>query len=461
MKCPPARPVRGGPTGLRPTHAPLWPARRRRRRRQERRPQRRPRRTRRLPRRRPPGRRPQGRQGAPNLDAVPRPARHHTRRRPPATRRRRQRAETRAGASPPTEPDSGLPRAPRPALIVVIDEYAELADESSAVTGRAESIARRGRAVAVTLLAATQRRTQKAMGSGTVRSRIGRPDLPARPRAPRRRPHPRHRRLRRLRRLRMVLQNAAAQGSSVKDLTTVRPRTSAAHACPYAPVRATDGLPRGRSDTRPRGGKTSTARRATGTRRLVGWPPRRPTPTSRHERCAAESPRAGLPATASDPACRRYGRDGLISTTAVTLLQYHPAMAAEEARVEYDTSRRPPRVFASYSHSDREVLEILRTLLTAQGVEVRLDVLQMQPGDDLTTRMAAEVAQSDCVLAVISRHSVKSPWVDAELAQALQLEIAVGGPRVIPIRLDDCEIPPTLSRRLLRTSPLQPPWRHR
>jgi len=59
-----------------------------------------------------------------------------------------------------------------PALIVVIDEYAELADESATATGHADSIARRGRAVAVTVLAATQRPTQKAMGSGAVRSQM-------------------------------------------------------------------------------------------------------------------------------------------------------------------------------------------------------------------------------------------------------------------------------------------------
>jgi S-DNA-T family DNA segregation ATPase FtsK/SpoIIIE len=64
------------------------------------------------------------------------------------------------------------PTAATPALIVVIDEYAELAEESAAATGHADSIARRGRAVAVTLLAATQRPTQKAMGSGAVRSQM-------------------------------------------------------------------------------------------------------------------------------------------------------------------------------------------------------------------------------------------------------------------------------------------------
>jgi S-DNA-T family DNA segregation ATPase FtsK/SpoIIIE len=59
-----------------------------------------------------------------------------------------------------------------PALVIVIDEYAELAEQSPTAVIHADSVARRGRAVAVTLLAATQRPTQKAMGSGAVRSQM-------------------------------------------------------------------------------------------------------------------------------------------------------------------------------------------------------------------------------------------------------------------------------------------------
>jgi S-DNA-T family DNA segregation ATPase FtsK/SpoIIIE len=55
-----------------------------------------------------------------------------------------------------------------PALVVVIDEYAELTETAPAATTEADSIARRGRAVAVTLIAATQRPTQKAMGEGAL-----------------------------------------------------------------------------------------------------------------------------------------------------------------------------------------------------------------------------------------------------------------------------------------------------
>jgi DNA segregation ATPase FtsK/SpoIIIE, S-DNA-T family len=54
-----------------------------------------------------------------------------------------------------------------PALVIIIDEYAELPDDAHEP---ADSTARRGRAVAVTLIAATQRPTQAAMGNTAVRS---------------------------------------------------------------------------------------------------------------------------------------------------------------------------------------------------------------------------------------------------------------------------------------------------
>jgi len=59
-----------------------------------------------------------------------------------------------------------------PALAIIIDEYAELADEAPDAMQDTDSIARLGRAVAVTMIAATQRPTQKAMGQGAVRSQM-------------------------------------------------------------------------------------------------------------------------------------------------------------------------------------------------------------------------------------------------------------------------------------------------
>lgn len=62
------------------------------------------------------------------------------------------------------EPTPGMP-----ALVIIVDEYAELPIEAR---NYADSLARRGRAVAVNMIAATQRPTQEAMGGNAVRSQM-------------------------------------------------------------------------------------------------------------------------------------------------------------------------------------------------------------------------------------------------------------------------------------------------
>jgi S-DNA-T family DNA segregation ATPase FtsK/SpoIIIE len=59
-----------------------------------------------------------------------------------------------------------------PALLVLIDEYAELAEQAPEAMIHTDTIARLGRALAVTLVAATQRPTQQVMGQGAVRSQM-------------------------------------------------------------------------------------------------------------------------------------------------------------------------------------------------------------------------------------------------------------------------------------------------
>jgi S-DNA-T family DNA segregation ATPase FtsK/SpoIIIE len=59
-----------------------------------------------------------------------------------------------------------------PALIVLVDEHAELVDESDTAASLVEDIAQLGRAVAVTLATATQRSTVAALGSGATRAQI-------------------------------------------------------------------------------------------------------------------------------------------------------------------------------------------------------------------------------------------------------------------------------------------------
>ncbi|WP_261574720.1 FtsK/SpoIIIE domain-containing protein [Frankia gtarii] len=73
------------------------------------------------------------------------------------------------------------PTRERPALVILVDEFAELPPEALEI---ADSFTRLGRAVAATLIAATQRPTQDAMGNNAVRSQMdGRIALRVRERA--------------------------------------------------------------------------------------------------------------------------------------------------------------------------------------------------------------------------------------------------------------------------------------
>ncbi|MFI6902014.1 cell division protein FtsK [Nonomuraea sp. NPDC050394] len=59
-----------------------------------------------------------------------------------------------------------------PALVIIVDEFAELAEESPKAIRYADSLARRGRAPAVSLIVATQRPSKDAMGKSAVRSQM-------------------------------------------------------------------------------------------------------------------------------------------------------------------------------------------------------------------------------------------------------------------------------------------------
>src|SRR5262249_1739741 len=78
--------------------------------------------------------------------------------------------EARAGDLAATGLRVWHPSPQRPALVIIVDEYAELTQAAPEASADSDSIGRRGRAVAVQLIAATQRPTQKAMGQGALRS---------------------------------------------------------------------------------------------------------------------------------------------------------------------------------------------------------------------------------------------------------------------------------------------------
>jgi S-DNA-T family DNA segregation ATPase FtsK/SpoIIIE len=68
--------------------------------------------------------------------------------------------------------DAWQPTPDAPALVIPVDELAELVEQLPDAAGYLDSIARLGRKTAVTLLVATQRPTQDALGGGALRAQL-------------------------------------------------------------------------------------------------------------------------------------------------------------------------------------------------------------------------------------------------------------------------------------------------
>lgn len=99
-------------------------------------------------------------------------------------------------------------------------------------------------------------------------------------------------------------------------------------------------------------------------------------------------------------------------------------------------------VFISSSSKDKDFVARLSTDLAQVGIDVWRDVEYIAPGMSWEEGIKKALAEADAVLFVVSIHSVASAWAIIELELALANESA----RVIPLVIDDAELPvPLLS----------------
>jgi hypothetical protein len=105
----------------------------------------------------------------------------------------------------------------------------------------------------------------------------------------------------------------------------------------------------------------------------------------------------------------------------------------------------PPKVFISHASEDKARFVLaFAARLRAAGIDAWLDRWEMQPGDSLVRKLFDEGLQgADAVIVVLSRHSVEKPWVREELDAAFVKRVHSGS-KLVPIVLDDCEVPVVL-----------------
>lgn len=105
-------------------------------------------------------------------------------------------------------------------------------------------------------------------------------------------------------------------------------------------------------------------------------------------------------------------------------------------------------VFISHSSRDKEVVRRIAARLEECGVSVWLDENELNPGDSLLGRISESIHHTTFVAVVLSKSALASPWVKKELSLAMAREIHEDRTTVLPILIEECEVPDFLADKL-------------
>ncbi len=104
-------------------------------------------------------------------------------------------------------------------------------------------------------------------------------------------------------------------------------------------------------------------------------------------------------------------------------------------------------IFVSYAREDRAAALTIHQLLIENGLPAWIDVHELLPGQEWEFEIDSAIRASNVFIACMSTKSVsKRGFVQSELRKALKVleTIPEGQIYLIPVRLDDCDVPQKL-----------------
>ena len=106
------------------------------------------------------------------------------------------------------------------------------------------------------------------------------------------------------------------------------------------------------------------------------------------------------------------------------------------------------RVFISYSHRDKPIVDKIISQLEIDGHDVWVDSLKLFPGDNLQRKIQEGLETADAFVIVISENSFRSESVQHEISTIALQQISKREQRIIPVRIDRSEVPSYLADRV-------------
>jgi|GEM_PF-1360872 len=132
-------------------------------------------------------------------------------------------------------------------------------------------------------------------------------------------------------------------------------------------------------------------------------------------------------------------------------IQQHPAEQPDDSSKTTGELRISDRyvqglsVFVSHASQDARIASRVAMGLKAFDYETWYDDWELLPGDSIVDRVEAAIAASDVLLVLLSKSSVNSKWVQRELSAGLSRQLSGKGVMVIPVLVEDCQIPDALA----------------
>ena len=143
--------------------------------------------------------------------------------------------------------------------------------------------------------------------------------------------------------------------------------------------------------------------------------------------------------------CDTMPRASPQTSSAWTVRSTAAASKLDHERARSLNDEREPSAFISYSHADADFAIPFYEGLRRRGIDVWIDKVELLIGDSLSTKIGRAIVDNDFVIAIISPESVKSAWCEKELAIAVTQGINNKKVKVLPVRLDQARMPPSIS----------------
>jgi hypothetical protein len=106
------------------------------------------------------------------------------------------------------------------------------------------------------------------------------------------------------------------------------------------------------------------------------------------------------------------------------------------------------KVFISHSYQDKKFVNQLTSRLREDGIQVWTDEKELAVGDNIQEKISDAIKKTDYFIVVLSKNSTNSNWVNFELSATRLKEISQEQNIILPVLIEDCEIPFSLRDRL-------------